>query len=89
MNIKTPFDELLDSEPLQPGPIALWLTVTLDAFLTLKRIRGADMARSWIFDPENFFFDAVADAIGYSPEGLRQRIQEALERARKEDPSLR
>ena len=79
----TGLDDLLDSEPaFRSGEVALWMAVTIDAFLALRDGGGyQDMARGWIQDPDNGFFEAVCDEIGYSADGLRQRIREALARA--------
>ena len=58
------------------------MAVTIDAFFTLRDGGGyQNMARGWIEDPSNGFFEAISDEIGYSADGLRQRIREALERA--------
>ena len=81
----TDLDEMLDSEPaFRSGEVALWVAVLIDAFFTLRDGGGyQDMARGWIEDQENGFFEAVCDEIGYSPAGLRERIGEALKRSGK------
>jgi hypothetical protein len=82
MTTATDLDDLLDSEPaFRSGEVALWMAVTINAFFTLRDGGGyQNMARGWIEDPDNGFFEAICDEIGYSAEGLRQRIREALER---------
>jgi hypothetical protein len=76
-------DNLLDSEPaFRSGEDALWLAVTIDAFLTLRDGGGyQEMARGWIEDLGNIFFEAVSDRLGYAPDGLRERIREAVKRS--------
>jgi hypothetical protein len=78
-------DNLLDSEPAyRSGEVALWVAVLIDAFFSLRDHGGfQEMARGWIEDPQNIFFEAVADRLGYEPDGLRERIREALKRSGK------
>jgi hypothetical protein len=78
-------DDLLDRDSSDgSGEISLWLTVTLNAFLTLRSTgEHSGHARGWIFDPENEFFQAVAEQLEFAPEVLRQRIKEALKRSRR------
>jgi hypothetical protein len=75
-------DDLFDSDTaFRSGEIALWMAVTIDAFFALQDNGGnQEMARVWIEDPENHFFEAVCDELGYSSDGLRERIREALKR---------
>lgn len=81
----TDLGDLFDSEPaFRSGETSLWLAVLIDAFFTLRDGGGyQNMARGWIEDPDNLFFEAVADELGYSPAGLRERIREALKRSGK------
>ena len=78
----TDLDDPPDSEPaFRSGEVALWMTVLIDAVLTLRDGGGYQaMAWGWIEDQENPFFDAVADEMGYAPDALRERIREALGR---------
>jgi hypothetical protein len=73
-------DFIQESKPSnQSGVYKLWLAVTIDAFFTLRDHLGNErMAREWIEDPDNIFFDAVCEQIEFSPEALRERIREAL-----------
>ena len=89
MESNTDLDDFLDSKPaFRSSEIALWLAVTLDAFFALRDGGGyQDMAQGWIEDPENFFFEAVCNEIGYSQDGLRDRIREALKRSGKKNIS--
>jgi hypothetical protein len=75
-------DFILDSKPSnQLGVYRLWLAVTIDAFFTLRDSSGSEhIAREWIEDPDNIFFDAVCEYMEFSPEALRERIREALAR---------
>lgn len=72
------------SPSLSSGELRLWLAVMLDAFISLRDQWGSeDLARQWIEDPENPFFEALADHLGYTPEAFRRRIRKALQRAAK------
>lgn len=79
-------DEPIDDTPaFRSGEVALWLAVLTDAFITLRDGGGyQDRARRWIEDAGNIFFEAVADGLGYEPDGLRERIRGALKRSGKE-----
>lgn len=76
----TDFDELTRDSSRSPE-FCLWLTVTLRAFEDLRNGWAQKSAQEWIEDPENGFFEAVADEMGYEPDGFRERIREALARA--------
>ncbi|MGD0276815.1 MAG: hypothetical protein ABSB79_12335 [Syntrophales bacterium] len=80
--IEPDFNFMLDSKPSnQSGVYMLWLAVTIDAFFTLRDGLGNEgMARGWIEDPDNIFFDAVCEQMEFSPDALRERIREALAR---------
>lgn len=82
MTTATNLEDLLDSKPaFRSGEIALWLLVTLNAFFALRDGDGCqELARGWIEDTENYFFEAMSNEIGFSSEGLRERIWEALKR---------
>lgn len=73
-------DDLPEDAPALPsGEVALWIAVLPDAFSTLQVSGGYQaVARGWIEDPENVFFEALTDEVGYEPAGLRERIREAL-----------
>jgi len=67
-------------EPAQ-GPFRLWLRVFRDSLHALQN--GAfpgqvERARSFIFDPENEFFEYVAHGLGVDPDGLRDRVRKAI-----------
>lgn len=67
---------------LETGELRLWFAVMVDAFTSLREQWGSqETARSWIEDPENLFFEALADHLGYTPEAFRRRIRKALQRA--------
>jgi hypothetical protein len=84
-------DDLFDDEPAhESGEVSLWLAVTIDAILTLRDGGGyPERARDWIEDPGNIFFEAVAEKLDYTPEGLRDRIREALKSLGGIDDKLR
>lgn len=73
-----------ESPGIPDGPLRLWFTVLVDCFISIRDGWGnQETARQWIEDPENPFFEALADHLGYDPEGLRRRIRKALQRAAK------
>ncbi len=73
-------DSLFRSTNIRPE-IRLWAAVTRDAFRALRYRRGhLAMARGWIEDRHNIFFDGLAEALDYEPEALRERIRRALSR---------
>ena len=78
--IEPDFDFILDSKPSnKSGVYMLWLAVTIDAFFTLRDGFGNKaMARGWIEDPDNIFFDAVCEQMEFSPDAFREHIREAL-----------
>ncbi|MGD0275388.1 MAG: hypothetical protein ABSB79_04930 [Syntrophales bacterium] len=88
--IEHDFDFILDSKPSnKSGVYELWLAVTIDAFFTLRDGLGNEgMARGWIEDPDNIFFDAVCEQMEFSPDALRERIREALVRHNQVCPSI-
>jgi hypothetical protein len=78
--IEPDFNFILDSKPSnQSGVYMLWLAVTIDAFFTLRDGFGnKTIARGWIEDPDNIFFDAVCEQMDFLPDALRERIGVAL-----------
>ena len=75
------FDVLHDRSCMLPGEVALWLAVTIDAFFSLRDNDGCQsLARSWIDDPGNDLFEALCEEMGFTPEGLRERIWEAVKK---------
>jgi hypothetical protein len=61
------------------GEYGLWLRVLVLSVLELRGRRfSASGVKDFIFDPENPFFEFVAGELGFSPEGLRERIREAV-----------
>jgi len=56
--------------------LRLWIAVLIDCIIAIRYGWDAGgWARAWIEDPENDFFEAAAEALGYKPEALRQRIR--------------
>ncbi len=73
-----------DSPSLPSGELRLWFAVFLNSFIALRDQWGSqDTARQWIEDPDNEFFWAVADHLGFTPEAMRERVRRALQLAAK------
>lgn len=71
-------DHLVDKSTAKTPEYRLWLAVTLDAIHFLLNSRfPTTLSESFLFDPDNDFFNFVADGLGYSPDGLRERIKKA------------
>lgn len=69
------------------GVYGLWLRVVVLSVLELQEGRvGSSTAESFLFDPENAFFDYVAEQMGYEPEALREKIRRGLKRSGRERP---
>lgn len=71
------------------GAFHLWLRVFRDSLIILQDggFPGrVELSRSFLFDPQNDFFDFVAFGLGVSPDGLRERVRKVLKKsaARKE-----
>lgn len=73
---ETDLDYLIDDSTNKNPCYKLWLTVLLDAVLSYIQ-RQCTLGESFIFDPDNEFFDFVAETMGYSPDKLRNRIKKA------------
>ena len=74
------FDDLSDLDsPDKSGEYALWLRIFTLSFFELRSGKHCSQAESFLFD-NNYFFDSVADELGYEPHGLRKRIRESLKR---------
>ena len=79
MNNEIDLDAVLDCESsLKSGVYGLWLRVFTMSFFELQNGRWPAGAESFLFDPENPFFDFVADGLGYESDNLRNRIRGAL-----------
>lgn len=62
----------------------LWLHVTIVAFQTLQRGWGlTEMAKAWIFDLDNEFFNLMCHELDIEAEAMRKRIEKALKRAQR------
>jgi len=67
--------------PEHHGAWRLWLRVFHDCLIILKDggFPGqVDRSRSFLFDPENDFFDFVALGLGVDPDGLRDRVRRSI-----------
>lgn len=56
--------------------LQLWVHVLVDSVVQIHR--GWDVgghARDWLLDPGNEFFEVAAEAVGYRPEVLRERVK--------------
>ena len=67
---------------MQVPELSLWAAVLI---LCLRDIQAADDINSdsaidWIRDPENIFFDWIAEACGAEPEILRMKIMKQIKR---------
>lgn len=74
--------DYLDDPEAKSGVYGLWLRVF---FISVTEYLQADKfsqvaAESFLFDPQNLFFDFVSDAMGYEPQALRERIKKAAEK---------
>jgi hypothetical protein len=76
-------DDLQTSPSLRDGVTGLWIAVFVDACEMAIRHRNKQ-AEAYLFE-ENPFFDAVAERLDYTPEGLRRRIRAALRRTASQD----
>jgi hypothetical protein len=79
MSREIDIDEIIDADAGKSTEYRLWLTVTLDAVNSYK-MYSSKLAESYLFDPDNLFFDFVADGMGYEPAALRHRIKKAAEK---------
>jgi len=71
-------DEYLDCGR-DSGPYRLWLAVTFAAVEALKKSGGKDeRARSFLFDKNNPFVEAVFGQLEIDPNVMRKRIGEKV-----------
>jgi len=71
-------EEYLD-HACDDGVYQLWLAVTFDAVKTFKVSRGKnESAKSFLFEENNPFVEAVCDQLYISPEVMRERIREKV-----------
>ncbi|MCK9364020.1 MAG: hypothetical protein M0P74_10555 [Syntrophales bacterium] len=57
------------------GYYGLWLSVTVAAVHAIRRNRkGKELAMAFIQDPNNAFFEMVAEKLNLNPERLRNKI---------------
>ena len=85
-HLETDIDYNLDDPNAKSGVFGLWLHVLYISVIEYLHANkfSSIAAESFLFDPENVFFDYVSDSMGYEPDALRQRIKkQALDRARK------
>lgn len=60
----------------------LWLTVTMDAVITLQTWPNNTPSHDFIFDQNNPFFDYVAERLGFEPDILREHILASIQAAK-------
>ena len=73
--MKTRSDKGESHEFLPAGCYGLWLSVTVAAVHTIRRNReGKKLAISFVSDPDNVFFELVAEKLNLNPERLRNKI---------------
>ena len=78
-HLETDIDYNLDDPNAKSGVFGLWLHIL---YISVCEYLHADKfssiaAESFLFDPENEFFDYVAECLGYEPQALRERIKKA------------
>lgn len=78
-HIETDFEFNENDPHAKSGAYGLWLRVL---YISVREYLHANKfssiaAESFLFDPENVFFDYVSDSMGYEPQALRQRIKKA------------
>jgi len=71
------FDAHDEDEPTRSGEYGLWLAVVTNAVLHLLQYRS-ELARQFIFDPENPFFQMVCERLGYDAAAVREQIRARL-----------
>ena len=78
-HLETDIDYNLDDPNAKSGVYGLWLHVLcISVYEYLHANKFTQVAaESFLFDPENVFFDYVSDSMGYEPQALRQRIKKA------------
>ena len=85
-DLEVNIDYNLDDPEAKSGIYGLWLHVLYVSVIEYLHANKFSQvaAESFLFDPENVFFDYVSDSMGYEPDVLRERIKkQALDRARK------
>jgi len=61
------------------GVYKLWLAVTFDAVREYTGSRGKNqLAKSYLFEKDNPFVEAVCDYLYISPEAMRERVNEKI-----------
>lgn len=61
------------------GTYRLWLAVVFSAVVALRKSRGRDKwARSFLFDENNPFVEAVFDQLNIDPDAMRKRVREEV-----------
>lgn len=61
------------------GAYRLWLAVTFSALKALRKSNGKDeRARSFLFDENNPFVEAVFDKLGIDPDVMRKWVREKV-----------
>ena len=78
-DLEVNIDYNLDDPNTKSGVYGLWLHVlciSVCEYLHANKFSSI-AAESFLFDPENVFFDYVSDSMGYEPQALRERIKKA------------
>ena len=78
-DLEVNIDYNLDDPNTKSGVYGLWLhvlCVSVCEYLHANKFSSI-AAESFLFDPENVFFDYVSDSMGYEPQALRERIKKA------------
>lgn len=73
--MKTRSDKGEQHEYHPGGYYGLWLSVTVSAVRAIRRKgKGKELAIAFIKDPDNAFFEMVAEKLNLNPERLRNKI---------------
>ena len=78
-DLEVNIDYNLDDPNTKSCVYGLWLHVlyiSVCEYLHANKFSSI-AAESFLFDPENVFFDYVSDSMGYEPQALRERIKKA------------
>ena len=81
-HLEVNIDYNLDDPEAKSGVYGLWLHVlyvSVIEYLYANKFSQV-AAESFLFDPQNLFFDFVADSMGYEPQALREGIKKAAEK---------
>ena len=78
-HLETDIDYNLDDPCAKSGAYGLWLHVLYISVIEYLHANkfSSIAAESFLFDPENVFFDYVSECLGYEPDAMRERIRKS------------